>query len=100
MLTRNLLVSLDYEAMADEGLLNNPYRQVRYADAGSSRGYSYQNEIYPRTRDSNAVAVRARYFLPYRAAVSAGYRYFNDSWGIGASTYRAGLYAAAQALDL
>ncbi len=90
VLTRDLLVGLDYEAMADEGYLNNPYRQVRYADTDSATGYSYQPEVYPRTRDSNAIGVRARYFLPYRAAVSAGYRYFSDSWGIGASTFELG----------
>lgn len=90
VLTRNLLVSFDYEAMADEGYLNNPYRQVRYADPDSATGYSYQDELYPRTRDSNAIGVRARYYLPYRAALSAGYRYFNDTWGIGASTFELG----------
>lgn len=90
VLTRNLVVNVDYEAMADEGYLNNPYRQVRYADPDSATGYSYQDEVYPRTRDSNAVAVRAKYYLPYRAAVTGGYRYFNDSWGIGASTWELG----------
>ncbi|MCC7257026.1 MAG: DUF3570 domain-containing protein [Gammaproteobacteria bacterium] len=90
VVTRNLLVTLDYEAIGDEGLLNNPYREVRYADAGNPNGYDYQPEVYPNTRDSNAVALRARYFLPYRAAVSAGYRWFNDSWGIAASTVELG----------
>lgn len=90
VLTRNLVMNVDYEAMADEGYLNNPYRQVRYADPDSATGYSYQDEVYPRTRDSNAVAVRAKYYLPYRAAVTGGYRYFNDSWGIGASTWELG----------
>lgn len=90
IMTRNLIMSLDYEAIADEGFLNNPYRQVRYVDDTSSRGYSYQNEVYPRTRDSNAVALRGRYFLPYRAAVWAGYRFFNDSWGVDASTFEVG----------
>ncbi len=90
VLTRNLLLGLEYEAVADEGYLNNPYRRVRYADPGSASGFSYQDEVYPRTRDSNAVAVRARYFLPYRAALSGAYRYFNDSWGISASTVEVG----------
>jgi len=90
VITRNLVVGLDYEAMADEGYLNNPYRSVRYLDPDSATGYSYQQEVYPRTRDSNAVALRAKYYLPYRAALSGGYRYFNDSWGIGASTFELG----------
>lgn len=90
VVTRNLLMSLDYEAIGDEGLLNNPYREVRYVDAGNPAGYDFQPEVYPNTRDSNAVALRARYYLPYRAAVSAGYRWFTDSWGIGASTWELG----------
>lgn len=90
ILSRNLIVGLDYEAITDEGYLNNPYRRVRYADAGSATGYSYQDELYPRTHDSSAVAIRARYHLPYRAAVTAGYRWFDDSWGITASSFELG----------
>ncbi len=90
VITRNLLMSLDYEAVADEGFLNNPYRRVRYADPDSATGYSYQDEVYPQTRDSNAVALGARYYLPYRAAVSGSYRFYTDSWGIGASTFELG----------
>jgi hypothetical protein len=90
VVTRNLLVTFDYEAIADEGFLNNPYRRVRYLDPGNPLGFSYQDEVYPRTRDSNAVALRGRYFLPHRAAISGGYRYFDDSWGIDASTVEIG----------
>jgi hypothetical protein len=90
VVTRNLLMGLAYEGVADEGFLNNPYRQVRYVDAASALGYSYQPELYPRTRDSNAVALRARYFLPYRAAMHGEYRFFTDSWGIDASTVEVG----------
>ena len=86
VLTRNLLMSLNYEAIADEGYLNNPYRQVRYVDAGQASGYGWQEEIYPNTRASNAVAIRARYHLPYRAAVSGSYRFFTDDWGIDGHT--------------
>ncbi len=86
VLTRNLLMSLNYEAIADEGYLNNPYRQVRYVDINEASGYGWQGEVYPQTRASNAVAIRARYHLPYRAAVSGGYRFFTDDWGIDAHT--------------
>jgi hypothetical protein len=86
VLTRNLLMGLYYEAIADEGYLNNPYRQVRYVDLAAARGYSFEAEIYPRTRSSNAIAVKARYHLPYRAAVQGGYRFYSDSWGIDAHT--------------
>lgn len=82
VLTRNLIAGATYETITDEGFLNNPYRSVRYVDPTSGAGYSFQTEIYPRTRTSNAFSVRARYFLPYRAAASAEYRFFSDTWGI------------------
>ncbi len=90
VLTRNLVSSLLYEAITDEGFLNNPYRSVRYADPSVARGFSFQSEVYPNTRTSNALALRAKYYLPYRAALQIGYRYFDDSWGIRADTVELG----------
>ena len=90
VLTRNLILGFSYEAIADEGYLNNPYRQVRYVDANDARGYAYQPEVYPRTRTSNAAAIRARYYLPYRAALSGEYRYYTDDWAINAHTVEVG----------
>ena len=84
VMTRNMLVGLFYEAIADEGFLNNPYRQVRYLDSNSAIGYSFQPEVYPRTRSSNAASLRARYYLADKSAVYGGFRYFSDSWGIDA----------------
>jgi len=86
ILTKNLISTLNFETITDEGYLNNPYRSVRYADSGSALGYSFEPELYPNTRTSNAVGVRARYFLPYRAAVEAEYRYFIDTWDIESHT--------------
>jgi hypothetical protein len=90
VVTRNMLLGIYYEAIVDEGFLNNPYRQVRYEDPNSATGYSFEPEVYPRTRSSNAVAFRTRYHLPYRAAVHGGYRYFADSWGIDAHNFDVG----------
>ncbi len=84
--TRNLITSLNFETITDEGFLNNPYRSVRYADAGQPRGYAYEPELYPSTRTSNALGVRARYFLPYRAAVQGEYRFYTDTWDIVSHT--------------
>ena len=86
VLTRNLVAGASFETITDEGFLNNPYRTVRYVDPTSAVGFSFEDEIYPRTRTSNAVSIRGRYFLPYRAAVHAEYRYYNDTWGILAHT--------------
>ncbi|HFQ13890.1 MAG TPA: DUF3570 domain-containing protein [Gammaproteobacteria bacterium] len=90
ILTRNLLLNLGFETVTDEGYLNNPYRSVRYRDASSARGYSYEPEKYPRTRTSNAAAVRLIYHLPIRASLHGEYRLFDDSWGITASHMQIG----------
>ena len=84
VLSKNALLGFNFELVSDEGYLNNPYRQYRYLDAG---GYRYLPEVYPETRTSNATAVRAQYYLPYRASIKGEYRYFSDSWGIDAHTY-------------
>ena len=86
ILTRNLITSLNFETITDEGHLNNPYRSVRYADSGSAQGYSYEQELYPNTRTSTAVGLRAKYYLPYRAALEAEYRFFTDTWDIEGHT--------------
>ncbi len=86
ILTKNLIASLNFETMTDEGYLNNPYRTVRYFDSSSAIGYSYEAELYPNTRTSNAVGLRAKYYLPYRAALEAEYRYFIDTWDIESHT--------------
>ncbi|MCO1332776.1 DUF3570 domain-containing protein [Microbulbifer sp. OS29] len=84
ILTQKLIAELSVETVADEGFLNNPYRSVRYLDAASGTGFSYQAEFYPTTRNSDAISVRAKYRLPYRAAIKAEYRRYADSWGIAA----------------
>ena len=84
VLTRNWITSLSHEMVTDEGYLNNPYRSVRYEVGGS---YSFQAERYPNTRTSEATAWRTAYYLPWRAALHAEYRRFEDSWGIDASDW-------------
>jgi hypothetical protein len=86
ILTRNMIAALNFEVITDEGFLNNPYRSVRYFDPGTALGYSYESELYPNTRTSTAAGIRAKYYLPYRAAIEAEYRYFTDTWGIESDT--------------
>ena len=91
ILTRKLLVSLNHETITDEGYLNNPYRSYRHLDPGDPTGQPlFKQEIYPRTRTSNATSIRGRYYLPYRAALHASYRYYADTWGIEAHTTEVG----------
>jgi len=90
VLTKNLIMSLTYDIITDEGFLNNPYRNIRYIDPNDSSEYLFQRELYPETRTSNAASIGMRYFLPYRAAIFGSYRYFTDSWGIKADTFEIG----------
>lgn len=87
VITKNLIMSAAFDVTTDAGFLNNPYRRVRYIDGAT---FSLQDEVYPSTRTSNAIAIRARYFLPYRAALHAEFRTFNDSWGIKGNNIEVG----------
>ena len=90
ILTPSLIMSLSFNSVAEEGHLNNPYRQVRFLDPSHPDGFDLQteNDKYPTTRTSQAAAIRAKYFLPYRAAIGAEYRTYTDNWGISASNYK------------
>jgi len=93
ILSRNLLLGLNYETSESEGFLNNPYRKVRFrfdqADCGC--GYDTQNEVYPHTRTGNAGSVQLKYHLPGRGALDGSYRYYGDTWGIRAHTGQLGV---------
>ncbi len=83
VVTKNFAMNLDFEAITDEGYLNNPYRQVRYESPGG-QGYLWQAEIYPATRTSAGVSLGGRYFLGEGSVVYANARRYGDSWGIDA----------------
>jgi opacity protein-like surface antigen len=84
VITRNMVLGLNYEAITDEGYLNNPYRSVRFADPGNPTGFSFEPEVYPGTRTSNAIGLRSRFHLRGAGAIHGGYRFFTDTWGINA----------------
>jgi len=86
ILTRNMIAALNVEVITDEGFLNNPYRSVRFLEPDLATGFDFEKELYPRTRTSNAVGIRTKYYLPYRAALEAQYRYFIDTWDIESHT--------------
>ena len=90
VLTENAMLSLNYEAIANEGFLNNPYRQVRFVDPDNALNFKLESEIYPNTRSSDATALGLIYYLPYRAAVKAKARYYTDDWGIAGKTAELG----------
>lgn len=89
ILTKDLIMAVGFETITDEGSLRNPYRAYSYCVAGcTTRGFA--PEKYPATRTSNALALRGSYFLPYRAAIHAEYKRYQDSWGIDANTMQLG----------
>ncbi len=93
VLTKKLLLSVNYDAVTDEGYLKNPYRNVRVLNDPDdpSAGYNFNtSERYPNTRTSNAISANFIYYLPYRAAVKSGYRYYADDWDISAHTANVG----------
>lgn len=85
VISKHWLMDLNWETISDEGFLNNPYRLVRYRDPIAGRGFSYEPERYPGTRNSDALSLRSLNYLPYRASVKTQLRYFRDSWGIDAA---------------
>jgi hypothetical protein len=87
ILTKNLIAGVNFNVITDNGYLANPYRSVRYLDAGTPKGYSLGSQVYPDTRTSTAVQLEAKYFLPYRAAITGSFRYFRDTWDIVGNTY-------------
>lgn len=84
VLTRSLLLGVNFEGIAEDGYLSNPYRSARILGASLP-------ERYPGTRDSQAVAVRAVQAFssgarPVISSLRAEYRYFQDNWGIRSNT--------------
>ena len=84
IISKNFLLAMNFESVIDEGYLNNPYRSYRYLN--SAGDVAFREEFYPRTHNSDAVALRGLYYLPYRASIRAEYRTFGDSWDIQATS--------------
>jgi hypothetical protein len=88
VVTKSLLMTLNYEASLEDGYLQSPYRSARLL------GLSVP-EVYPRTRDSYAVAVGAVKGLGsddgrLKGSAYLRYRYFWDTWDIRAHTLELG----------
>jgi hypothetical protein len=87
ILTKNLIAGVNFNVITDHGYLANPYRSIRYLDAGTPKGYSLGSQVYPDTRTSTAIQGELKYFLPYRAAITGSFRYFQDTWDIVGKTF-------------
>ncbi|MGH8323066.1 MAG: DUF3570 domain-containing protein, partial [Steroidobacteraceae bacterium] len=89
ILTRNAILDLDFEAITDQGYLQSPYREIRYADPTKPDGFTLASQVYPNTHTSSAVSAQLKYYLPYRAAITGQYRFYSDTWGIVGNTVEA-----------
>jgi Protein of unknown function (DUF3570) len=90
ILTRNSILSVNFEVITDQGWLSNPYRSILYATPGAGSGYALAPEVDPSTRTSNALGLDYKYYLPWKAALDLQYRYFEDTWDIRAHTAQIG----------
>jgi hypothetical protein len=90
VLTRNLLLGMNFETDENSGYLRSPYRGVRFVDPSSARGYSFGEANTPSTRTGNAASAQLKYYLPWHSAVDGNYRFYNDTWGIEANTVKVG----------
>jgi hypothetical protein len=87
ILTRNAILDLNFEAVTDQGYLQSPYRKIRYFDPTvPGKQFTLADQIYPNTRTSSAASADLKYYLPYRAAITGQYRFYNDTWGITGHT--------------
>jgi hypothetical protein len=89
ILTKNLIAGVNFNVITDNGYLANPYRAVRFLrnPPNLAAGYQLGSQVYPDTRTSTAIQAEAKYFLPYRAAVTGSFRYFRDTWSIVGKTF-------------
>jgi hypothetical protein len=89
IITKNFIAGVNLQVITDAGYLANPYRSIRYLvpEAVNPKQYALASQVYPDTHTSTAVQVQGKYYLPYRAAVTALYRYYSDTWGVRGNTY-------------
>jgi hypothetical protein len=84
VLSTRWISALNIEVDMEQGFLNNPYRSIRYRDPLAELGYAYQFEVYPSTRNTFALGLVNKFYLPYRAAITASLRHYQDSWDVQA----------------
>jgi hypothetical protein len=100
ILSKNFIVGASWETITDDATslngssvtLNNPYRSYSYltTDGSGNPVRGFAPEKYPNTHTSNAFSITGSYFLPFRAALHGEIKYYEDSWGVKASTYQVG----------
>jgi hypothetical protein len=88
VLTRNMLLAVNFETGESDGFLASPYRTARFL--GPDGLVHPESQVYPNTRTGNAGSMQLKYYLPWHAALDGNYRLYHDTWGITADTVGAG----------
>jgi len=88
ILTRNLLLGVNFETDESDGYLQSPYRSARYVNPEGL--VQTEPQVTPNTRTGNAGSLQLKYYLPWHAALDGNYRLYHDTWGILAHTVGAG----------
>lgn len=83
VLSGSLLMNFDYETSMDDGYTGGAYREESMTDLLGP-------EIYPQTRTSNALSLRALKNWTPSASTLLGYRYVWDSWNVQSHSWEAG----------
>jgi hypothetical protein len=85
VLSSTTIANVTYGATAQLGTMGNTWSSVALADG--TRG----DERLPTRRLRHAAAARVAQWLPWQGALTASYRAYFDSWGIGAHSSEAAL---------
>jgi len=88
ILTRNLLLGVNFETDESDGYLQSPYRSARYVNPEGL--VQTEPQVTPNTRTGNAGSLQLKYYLPWHAALDGNYRLYHDTWGILAHTLGGG----------
>jgi hypothetical protein len=88
IITPELLLALSWENIISDGYLHSPYRSDFFLSSLNQR--IAEEDSYPKTHDSDAFALRALYYLPYRAALKAEAKHYTDDWGMKANSFELG----------
>jgi len=87
VVTKNFIMTFDFEGITDEGFLNNPYRNVRFRDPTAPDGFLWQPEVYPETRtiftdtwgvDAWDASLGYTFSLERNWLFDVGYRYYTQ----------------------
>lgn len=84
VLSRLSVIQFIYDFRVESGYIASPYRRVKLEDGAT---ITTKEEVHPRTRNRNALAVKYNYFVqPLLMSWATTYRFYTDSWEVMSHT--------------